>query len=211
MKVEIWMDVVCPWCYIGRRRFEKALAQSEGRELVEVVFRSFELDPETPYDSTLSSSELLAAKYGMPLADAQRAMERISKIAAGDGLEFHLEATRPTNTLTAHRILQLGSVRRIRPAVEERFQKAYFTEAASLADPESLLRLASEAGLVPSDVRRVLAGQAFTLQVRNDEREATELGATGVPFFVFDRTEKVSGAQPVEVFRRALEGSRGPG
>ncbi|MGB6442386.1 MAG: DsbA family oxidoreductase [Thermoplasmata archaeon] len=207
MRVEVWMDVVCPWCYIGRRRFESALAHFDGRDSVEVVFRSFELDPEAPREDPRPVTEYLAAKYGMSLDAARQANERVARIAAVECLEFHLDTTRPCNTLDAHRILQLAGIRRVRAVVEERFQKGYFTEGASLADPETLLRLATEAGLAEYDVRRVLAGQAFTLQVRADEKEAAERGCTGVPFFVFDGARQVSGAQPTELFQRALHAS----
>jgi protein disulfide-isomerase len=204
MKVEVWTDVICPWCYIGRRRFEKALAQFDGREAVEVVFRSFELDPNAPVQSEMTLGEMLAKKYGLSPTDARAANERVTKIAAEEGLDFHLELARPTNTLAAHRLLQLASVRKIRPAAEERFQKVYFTEGASLADPNTLIRLATEAGLKDEDARRVLAGQAFTLQVRTDEAEAANLGVHGVPFFAFDRERMISGAQPTPLFLQAL-------
>jgi predicted DsbA family dithiol-disulfide isomerase len=210
MQVEVWMDVVCPWCYIGRRRFEKALAQREAGSQVEVIFRSYELDPHAVYEPTFTISELLATKYRMSPTEALHANERVSKIAADEGLEFHLDRARPTNTLDAHRVLQLAQVRRIRPTVEERFQRAYFTEGASLSDSATLLQLATEAGLSDSDVRRVLAGQAFTLQVRADEKKASALGATGVPFFVFDGRQAIFGAQPTDVFVHALESSGGP-
>jgi predicted DsbA family dithiol-disulfide isomerase len=205
MKIDVWMDVVCPWCYIGRRRLENALRQFDGRDAVEVAYRSYELDPGAPHEASRTVTEVLAEKYGISEADAQRANDRVSKIAAEEGLEFHLENTRPTNTLDAHRVLQLAGIRRVRPVVEERFQRGYFTEGVFLGDPENVLRLATEAGLSDSDVRRVLAGQAFTLQVRADEREAKERGATGVPFFVFDGRQTLSGAQPPEVFLRALK------
>lgn len=204
MKVEIWSDVICPWCYIGKRRFEKALSQFDGRNSAEVAFRSFELDPEASSGSDMTVEDVLAKKYRMGRGVAQKVNERTARVAAEEGLEFRLDLARPTNTLNAHRILQLASVRRIRPAVEERFQKGYFCEGALMSDPETLLRLATEAGLDGNDARRVLAGQAFTLQVRNDEKEATELGAKGVPFFVFDRQRQVSGAQPTELFLQAL-------
>src|SRR5208282_2912991 len=158
MKVEIWSDVTCPWCYIGRRRFEKALDRFEGREAVEVILRSFELDPEASVQSELSLDEMLATKYGISLVEARQANERVRRTAAEEGLEFRLDLARPTNTLAAHRLLQLAKIRRIRPVVEERFQKAYFTEGALLADDVTLLRLASEAGLKADDARRVLAG-----------------------------------------------------
>jgi len=205
MKVEVWADVVCPWCYIGRRRLEKALAQFDGTAPVEVVYRSFELDPGAPPQSDMSLDELLAAKYGLSTAEAHAANERVSRLAAAEGLELRLDRARPSNTLNAHRLLQLATVRHLRPAVEERFLKAYFTEGASLGDPETLLHLSVEAGLRDQDARHVLAGQAFTLQVRADETEAAALGADGVPFFLFDRTRTVSGAQPSEFFLNVLE------
>lgn len=205
MQVELWEDVVCPWCYIGRKRFEKALARFEGRALVEVVLRSFELDPDAPLQSDVSLDEMLATKYGLSPDQARAAHERVTNVAAEEGLEFHLERARPTNTLAAHRLLQLARVRKIRPRVEDRFQKAYFTEGASLADPGSLLRLAVEAGLREEEARHVLAGQAFTLQVRADEKEASDLGAEGVPFFLFDQRRTVSGAQPTDFYFQVLQ------
>ena len=205
MEVEVWADVVCPWCYIGRRRLEKAIAQFGAAPTVDVTYRSFELDPGAPTQSDMSLDQMLAAKYGLSEAEAHAMNERVTKTAAAEGLEFHLELARPTNTLAAHRLLQLATVRHVRPAVEERFLKAYFSEGAPLAEPETLLRLAAEAGLRDDDVRRVLAGQAFTLQVRRDESEAAALGAEGVPFFLFNRLRTVSGAQPVEFLRNVLE------
>ncbi|MGP8075434.1 MAG: DsbA family oxidoreductase [Thermoplasmata archaeon] len=205
MKVEIWSDVTCPWCYIGSRRFEKALARFERRETVEVVFRSFELDPEAPLQSEISLDQMLSTKYGISLAEARATNEHVGRLATEEGLEFRLDLAHPTNTLRAHRLLQLATIRRIRPAVEERFHRAYFTEGASLADDSALLRLASEAGLKVDDARRVLAGQAFTLQVRSDEREAAALGAHAVPFFAFDRGRTISGAQPTDLFLQTLE------
>ena len=201
----MWADVVCPWCYIGRRRLEKAIAQFHGTAPVEVVYRSFELDPGAPTHSDMTLDQVLAAKYGLSESEAHAMNERVAKTAAAEGLEFHLEHARPANTLAAHRLLQLATVRHCRPAVEERFLRAYFTEGAPLADAETLLRLAVEAGLSDHDVRRVLAGQAFTLQVRQDESEAAALGADGVPFYLFNRVRTVSGAQPVEFFRNVFQ------
>jgi len=205
VKVELWGDVVCPWCYLGRRRFERVLAESPNRESVEVVLRSFELDPEAPASADRTLEERLRARYGLSVEQAQAAIDRVSRVAAGEGLEYHLERARPTNTLDAHRILQLAQVRHRRREVEERFDRAYFVDGEVLSDHAVLLRLASEAGLDSADVRRVLAGQAFTLQVRADEREAHELGAHGVPYFVFDRARVVEGAQSADVLRLALD------
>ena len=204
MKVEVWTDVICPWCYIGRRRFDQALAQFVHRETVEVVFRSFELEPDAPVQSDMTLEEKVATKYGLSQTEAHAANERVTKIAAEEGLQFRLDLARPSNTLAAHRLLQLASVRHLRPAVEERLQKAYFTEGASLADSETLLRLVTEAGLKEEDARHVLAGQAFTLQVRADEKEAVALGARGAPFFAFDRQQMMSGAQPTDVYLQML-------
>jgi len=205
MKVEVWEDVVCPWCYIGRKRFEKALAQFDGRDAVEVTLRSFELNPDAPDHPGLSLEQMLVRRYGLSPEEARAANERVTKVAAEEGLEFHLELAHPTNTLAAHRLLQLATVRKLRPSVEDRFQRAYFTEGASLSDPETLLRLATEAGLGVEDCRHVLSGQAFTLQVRADESEAQNLGAEAVPFFLFDRRRTVSGAQPTDLFLQALK------
>jgi predicted DsbA family dithiol-disulfide isomerase len=205
MKVEVWADVVCPWCYIGRRRFETALDRFAGRSSVEVQYRSFELDPGAPLESDMSLDEHLAAKYGISVEEAHRANERVARVAAEEGLDFHLERAKPTNTLAAHRLLQLANVRHRRPAVEERFLRGYFSEGARLSDLETLLRLSTESGLKDDDVRRVLAGQAFTLQVRQDEKEAASLGAEGVPFFLFNGVRTVSGAQPSDFFLRVLE------
>jgi len=210
MDIEVWADVVCPWCYIGRRRLEKAIAQFDDPGSVEVTYRSFELDPGAPVHSDLTLDQLLAAKYGLSEAEAHAMNERVATTAAAEGLEFHLELARPTNSLDAHRLLQLATIRHLRPAVEERFLKAYFTEGASLGDPERLQELAVDTGLRESDVQRVLAGRAFTLQVRQDEAEAAALGADGAPFFLFDRVRTVAGAQPVEFLRNVLAMVRGP-
>ena len=170
-----------------------------------MVYRSFELDPGAPTQTDMSLDQLLAAKYGLSIVEAHAANERVTKTAAAEGLAFHLDKAQPANTLDAHRLLQLATVRKIRPVVEERFLRAYFTEGASLADPETLLKLAVEAGLKAEDARHVLAGQAFTLQVRADETEAAALGAEGVPYFLFDRFRTVSGAQATDFFLRVLE------
>jgi predicted DsbA family dithiol-disulfide isomerase len=210
MNIELWSDVVCPWCYIGRRRLERALAEVPEAASAEVVFRSFELDPEFPPGTSVSMETRLTEKYGMSPREAQAAIDRVTRVAGADGIDLRLASARPTNTLDAHRILQLASLRHRRPAVEERFQRAYFTEEALLSDPSTLLRLSRDAGLAESDVRRVLAGQAFTLQVRRDEERARELGATGVPFYLVDGTRPILGAQPVAVLVQALRGESAP-
>jgi predicted DsbA family dithiol-disulfide isomerase len=210
MNIQLWSDVVCPWCYIGRRRLERALQEFPEGSTAEVVYRSFELDPDFPPGTNVSLGTRLTEKYGMSPQEADAAIDRVTRAARGDGIDLRLTSARPANTLDAHRILQLATLRHRRAELEERFQHAYFTEGAVLDDPSTLLRLSGEAGLAESDVRRVLAGHAFTLQVRRDEAAARELGAHGVPFYLVDGQRKILGAQPIEVLARALRGDPAP-
>jgi predicted DsbA family dithiol-disulfide isomerase len=204
MRVEIWSDVVCPWCYIGKRRFERALAAFEHRDDVEVVHHSFQLDPTFPKGETTPTPELLARKYGASPDDAKAMMTRVEQTAAGDGLEYHLLDTLSGNTFDAHRVLHLAKSQGKQDAVLERFYRAYFTEGQSLFDHPSLVRLAAEAGLAAADVQRVLDSDEYAGAVNADIRAASELGASGVPFFVIDNRIGISGAQPADLFGRAL-------
>lgn len=208
MKVEIWSDVVCPWCYIGKRRFEAALAEFEHRDEVEVLWRSFELDPSArPHTSTAGYAERLAAKYGRTLDQAQQMLDSMTETAATVGLDFHFDRAVHANTVTAHQVIHLGAEHGVQDAVKERLLRAYFTEGADVNDVETLARLGAEAGLDADEVRAALAEQRFADAVRTDEAEAAALGISGVPFFVFDRRYGVSGAQApqtlLEVLRRA--------
>jgi predicted DsbA family dithiol-disulfide isomerase len=207
MRVEIWSDVVCPWCYIGKRRFEEAVAQFEHGDELEVVWRSFELDPGAPPERTGDTVGHLARKYGLSREQAQGNVDRLTAVAADEGLDYHLDRTRGGNTFDAHRLIHLGAERGIQDAVKERLLRAYFSEGEPVGDREALVRVSAEAGLDAEEARAMLDGDAFGEAVRADEREAQELGISGVPFFVIDRTFAVSGAQPagaiVEVLRRA--------
>jgi len=205
MQVEIWSDVVCPWCYLGKRRFEHALAGFEYRDEVEVVYRSFELDPTIAPGTTQATVDMLARKYGMSLAQAHDAQRQMEQRAAGDGLEFRMDGLRSGNTRDAHRLLHLAKEHGKEPELVERLHRAYFTEQTSVFDAETLADLAVEVGLDRADAEKVLATDAYADAVEADERTARELGATGVPFFVIDRRYGVSGAQPVDVLRQALE------
>jgi predicted DsbA family dithiol-disulfide isomerase len=202
--VEIWSDVVCPWCYLGKRRFEKALARFEHRDDVEVVWRSFELDPNAGPSSDVPAAERLAAKYGMSVEDAAASHERLTGLAAEDGLEYHLDRTRGGNTFDAHRLIQLGKARGIQDAVKERLMRAYFTENVAIDDHETLVRLAGEVGL---DARATLASDEYADAVREDEELARRIGINGVPFFVLGRRYGVSGAQTPDVLLEALDKS----
>lgn len=205
MKVEIWSDIICPWCYIGKRRFEAALEQFAHKDQVEVIWRSFELDPDAPAHRQGSLEELLARKYGMDRMQARAANVRLSSLAAAEGLEYHLEAAQPGNTFAAHRLLHLAAERGVQPALKERLLHGYFTEGAAIGDPATLLRLAAEAGLDPAEARAALEGGAYADQVRDDEQLGVDLGCEGVPFLVIDRAYGVAGAQPTEVLLQALQ------
>ena len=205
MNVEIWSDVVCPWCYLGKRRFEQALAGFEHRGDVQVEYRSFELDPTAPADTTTPTVELLADKYGMSPAQASKAQREMEERAAGDGLTFRMGSLRRGNTRDAHRLIQLAKDRGRQEEMVERLHRAYFTEEDSVFDHEALTRLAVEAGLDRDEAASVLASDAYGEQVDTDEAMARALGATGVPLFVVDRKYGISGAQPADTITQVLE------
>jgi predicted DsbA family dithiol-disulfide isomerase len=205
MQVEIWSDVVCPWCYLGKRRFERALESFDHRDEVSVVYRSFELDPSAPAEVSTPTVELLASKYGMTAEQARDAQLQMEQRAAGDGLEFRMSDLRSGNTRDAHRLLHLAKERGRQAELAERLHRAYFTEQASIFDHASLTGLAVEAGLDRDEVTRVLASDEYGDAVDTDEAMAQALGATGVPLFVIDRRYGISGAQPPEVIVRALD------
>jgi predicted DsbA family dithiol-disulfide isomerase len=205
MNVEIWSDVVCPWCYLGKRNFEQALKSFDHGEPVEVVYRSFELDPTVPRGVTEPTLERLADKYGMSAADAEAAQQQMEERAAQSGLEFHLTGLESGNTGDAHRLLHLARDRGLQPELMERLHRAYFTEQRSIFDASSLTELAVEVGLDAEEVRGVLESDQYADAVAADEETAHSIGVTGVPFFVIDRKFAISGAQPAEVIVRALE------
>jgi predicted DsbA family dithiol-disulfide isomerase len=205
LAVEIWSDVVCPWCYLGKRRFEAALAEFAHRDEVSVRFRSFELDPTAPATVEGPAAERLASKYGIPVEQAEASQAQLTALAAAEGLEYHLDRTRGGNTFDAHRLLQLAADRGAQPAAKERLLRAYFTESEPIGDHETLVRLVAEAGVDPDQACAVLAGDGYAEAVREDERLAQRMGIHGVPYFVLARRFGVSGAQPAELLLQALE------
>jgi predicted DsbA family dithiol-disulfide isomerase len=205
MLVDIWSDVVCPWCYVGKRRFEAALERFEHGGDVQVNWHSFELDPNAGPTSDVPGAERLAAKYGMSVEDAQARHADLERLAAAEGLEYHLDRTRGGNSFDAHRLHQLGIERGLGDAVMERLMRAYFTEGEAIGDPEVLVRLAADAGLDAEEARAVLAGDDYADAVREDEHMAARLGIHGVPFFVLGRRYGVSGAQTADIMLQALE------
>ncbi|MCX5419887.1 DsbA family oxidoreductase [Streptomyces sp. NBC_00078] len=216
MKVEIWSDIACPWCYVGKARFEKALDAFPHRDQVEVVHRSFELDPGRAKGDVQPVITMLTKKYGMSAAQAQAGEENLGTQAAAEGLEYRTRDRDHGNTFDMHRLLHLAKDQGRQDALIQALYRANFAEERSLftEGDERLVELAVAAGLAAEDARRVLADQAaYAEEVRADEREAAELGANGVPFFVLDRKFGVSGAQPAEVFTQALTqawGERSP-
>lgn len=206
MLVEIFSDVVCPWCAVGKRRFESALEKFEHADEIDVVWRAYELDPHAPLRREGDYAERLATKYGMSREQAVAANEQLSAVAAAEGLDFHFERAQPGNTFDAHRLLHyaLGQGAGQQDALKERLFTAYFTEGAPIGDPETLLRLASEVGLDPVECAEVLASQRYGDDVRSDEREAHELGVSGVPFFVVDGKFGIPGAQDPDTILSVL-------
>jgi predicted DsbA family dithiol-disulfide isomerase len=204
MRVEIWSDVVCPWCYVGKRRFEHALAGFEHRADVEVHWRSFELDPAAPAIREGDPVQRLADKYGMSRAQALAADAKLTGLAAAEGLDFRLETARSGNTFNAHRLLHLAADNGIQDAVKERFLRAYFTEGEAIGDHETLTRLAVDAGLDETEVKAVLTSDWYRSEVRADEEQAAAYGISGVPFFVIDARYGISGAQSSDVILSTL-------
>lgn len=211
MKVEIWSDVVCPWCYIGKRRFESALRDFDHRDDVEVEWKSFELDPTTRSVTTRADgpsdahARKLSAKIGRPVEEVRELIAHVDAMAAAEGLEFHQDVSVPANTVNAHQLLHLAREHGVQDAVKERFLRANFSEGEPLGDDDTLVRLAAEAGLDEAESRAVLAEDRYVDAVRADVAEAQALGARGVPFFVIDRKYGIAGAQPAEQFLQVLQ------
>ncbi|MFE6550273.1 DsbA family oxidoreductase [Streptomyces sp. NPDC057746] len=207
MRVEIWSDIACPWCYVGKARFEKALGAFPHRDQVEVVHRSFELDPHRAKDDVQPVLTMLAKKYGMSEAQAQAGEKNLGAQAAAEGLDYRTSGRDHGNTFDMHRLLHFAKEQGRQDRLIQILYRANFAEERSLftEGDERLVELAVEAGLDAEGVRTVLADPAaYADSVRADEREAAELGANGVPFFVLDGKYGVSGAQPAEVFTQAL-------
>jgi predicted DsbA family dithiol-disulfide isomerase len=205
MDVEIWSDVVCPWCAIGRARFQRAVAEHPRGDEVSVRWRSFELDPQAPREREGDYTTMLATKYRTSPAEAQAMIDRMVATAADEDLHFDFTIARPGNTFDAHRVLHLAADRGLQDAVKERFLRGYHSEGEAIGTHEAVQRLAVDAGLDEVEVKSVLEGDAYADAVRADEAQAVEYGISGVPFFVVDGRYAVSGAQSVEVITAALD------
>jgi predicted DsbA family dithiol-disulfide isomerase len=206
--VEIWSDIACPWCYVGKRRFEAALAAYEHRDEVRVTWRSFELDPAAPREREHDGATHLAEKYGTSRDEALAMQRRMRDAAAGDGLELRFDIARGGNTFDAHRLLHLAAAHGMQGTMKERLMRAYLTEGQLVGDPTVLTRLGVETGLPEDEVRDMLATDRFAADVREDERTAERIGIRAVPFFVVDRAIGASGAHPPEALLELLRQAR---
>ena len=205
MQVEVWSDVVCPWCYIGKRRLEAALERFPHRDEVEVVWRSFQLDPSIPEGETHATLPALAAKYGATVEQMRATMTRVEQVAAEEGLEYHLAEGISGNTSLAHELLHLAAEHGRQGELKERLLHAHFTEARSVFDVDSLVELAAEVGLDADEARAALTERRYRAAAAEDSATAQLLGATGVPFFVVDRKYGAAGAQPADLLLQILE------
>jgi predicted DsbA family dithiol-disulfide isomerase len=205
LTVEIWSDVVCPWCYIGKRRFEAALERFAHRDEVTVMWRAFELDPDAARDVPGTAAERLAGKYGMSIERALQLHAEMEERAAAEGLEYHLDRSKGGNSFDAHRMIHLAATYGHQADAQERLMRAYFTEGESLGVWDTLVRLMEEIGVDGAEAREALRLDKFAEDVREDEALAQQFGIQGVPFFVFDRRYGLSGAQPADVMLTALE------
>jgi predicted DsbA family dithiol-disulfide isomerase len=196
VELEIWSDIACPWCYIGKRRLEAALAEFEHRDDLHIRWRSFELDPDAPAEIEGDRAERLARKYGITVERAHEIGRHLTEVAAGEGLSFRFELARSGSTFDAHRVVHLAAEHELQDAMKERLLRAYLSEGRLMSDGDTLILLAVEVGLPADETREMLAGERFVEDVRSDERAATRIGISAVPTFVIDRAIGLSGAQP---------------
>lgn len=205
MKVEIWSDIMCPFCYMGKRKFENALQQFAHKNEIEIKWRSFQLDPQLRNENGTNIHQYLAERKNLSVEKARNMNAQVTVIAKEVGLNFEMDKAVPANTFDAHRLTHLAGDHNLQDAAEERIFSAYFTEGKDIADSETLIQLGNEIGLSKDAVKRMLDSDVYANEVRADESEAQQLNIRGVPFFVIDRKYAVSGAQSSEVFLQALQ------
>jgi predicted DsbA family dithiol-disulfide isomerase len=211
MKVEIWSDIMCPFCYIGKRNFESAFSRFEGRDNIEIEWRSFQLDPTIPKSSPVKENvyQYLADKKGINYEQSAKMHERVIQMAKNAGLDYRFDKAIVANSFDAHRMIQLAKNKGLGDAAEERLFRAYFTEGKDFGDHETLISIGKEIGLPEEEIKSALVSDVYAEKVEQDIQEAADIGVQGVPFFVFDRKYAVSGAQPPEQFLQALNQSFG--
>ncbi|SEJ75759.1 Predicted dithiol-disulfide isomerase, DsbA family [Bhargavaea ginsengi] len=204
MKIEVWSDYVCPFCYIGKRKLEQALEKTGLGTGAEVIFKSYELDPNSPETSDQSMVSVLAGKYGTTEAQAEDMTANVTAAAKEVGLEYNFSKMRPANTFSAHRLAKWAEEQGKADEISENLLRAYFIENREIGLKEVLADIAEETGLGRAEAEAVLKSERYEKDVRADIEEARQLGVQGVPFFVINRKYAISGAQPDEVFEQAL-------
>ncbi len=204
MRLDVWSDVVCPWCWLGNARLEKALAAFPQRDQVEVVFRSFELDPRADATLDIPTNEMLAKKYGFGPAQIAAMHEKLHDLGVADGIEFRFERARTSNTFDAHQLIHLANKHGKQKVMTDRLFRAQFNEGVRIGDRKELVRLGAEIGLDAGEVEAALGDQRYAAAVRSDESDARQLQISGVPFFLVDLELAVSGAQSVETLGELL-------
>ena len=209
MKVEIWSDIMCPFCYIGKRNFEAALKNFDAKNEIEIEWKSFQLDPtiSKSFDKKVSTYEYLSEKKGMTVEKAKELRLNVTEMAKKVGLIYNFDKSVVANSFDAHKLIQLAKTKELGGAAEESLFKAYFTDGKDISDYSTLVELGNEIGLNEEEVISTLASEQFDAKVKFDISEGSQLGVTGVPFFVFDRKYAISGAQPVEIFLNTLKQS----
>lgn len=208
MKVEIWSDVVCPFCYIGKRHLEEALSQFEHTDNIEIVWKSFQLDPDTPENQdNVNLYQYLADRKGVSYEQSVQMHDRVSAMAREAGLDYHFEKAHVSNTFKAHCVIQVAKEKGLGSEAEEALFRAHFTEGKNIASEDVLIEIGTGIGLSEAAIREAFTNEHYTQKVQADIFEAQQIGVNGVPFFVFDRKYALSGAQPAEQFLRVLEQS----
>lgn len=204
MRVEVWADIVCPWCYLGKRRLERALAEFASAEEVEVVWRSFQLDPSFPAGVRQPVFTYLAEKFRADLPQVRQMTAQVRSLAAQEGLDLRADRAQMVNTLDAHRLTHLAGRHGLQDPMQERLMRAHHTEGEAIDDPSTLLRLGTEVGVPAEDIRQLLDGDSYAEQARQDLQQAARLGVSGVPFFLFNGAHAVAGAQPAATLLAGL-------
>jgi predicted DsbA family dithiol-disulfide isomerase len=205
MKVEIWSDVVCPFCYIGKRKFEKALEQFGQKDKVEVIWRSFQLDPDLKPVPGMSVHAYLGKRKGGTTADGKRMNDQMAEMAKEVGLYYDFDNAVINNTLLAHQLLHLAKTHQKQDQMKERLFAAYYTQGQNIGDIGTLVKLGEEVGLNGLEIREALEKQTYAQEVQEDIFRAQQVGVRGVPFYVFNNKYAVSGAQPTELFKEVLD------
>ncbi|MFD8492649.1 DsbA family oxidoreductase [Amycolatopsis sp. NPDC059657] len=208
LQIDVWSDVVCPWCFIGKRRMETALSRFEHADEVEIRWHSFQLDPAHAKGHRVPVQEMLATKFGAPPAQVDAMQRQVTELAAAEGLTYHLDRAISVNTLDAHRLGHLAAEHGLGDQMHERLLKAHLADGELVDDLDTLVRLGAEVGVPADEARDVLQGSKYAAEVQADIDQAKRLGITGVPFFVLNGTHGVSGAQSAETFLSALEQAR---